>query len=82
MAESGRTCVKCGHPVAIFSGITINGAAFHNHCWDRVEPVPEALPATRPDQARSRGGGHSDQPYARPREMPVVAQLQLGRTRF
>jgi hypothetical protein len=45
MAESGKTCVQCGRPVAVFSGITINGAAYHSHCWDyarpRVMPVVE-----------------------------------------
>ena len=45
MAESGRNCVECGRPVAMFSGITINGAAYHNHCWDRSEPVSGVMPA-------------------------------------
>jgi hypothetical protein len=45
MAESGRNCVECGRPVAMFSGITINGAAYHNHCWDRSEPISGVMPA-------------------------------------
>ena len=34
MAESGKNCVECGRPVAMLSGLTINGAAYHSHCWD------------------------------------------------
>ena len=77
MAESGNNCVECGRPVAMFSGITINGAAYHAHCWVRGETVPKARAATRPDQAPPNGGGH----YARPRVMPAVEPLQLGNTR-
>ena len=47
MAESGKNCVECGRPMALFSGITINGAAFHNPCWDNgrrlIPPRPETL---------------------------------------
>jgi hypothetical protein len=76
MAESGKNCVQCGHPVAIFSGITINRVAYHAHCWNHGgTPVP-----TSPDQAHSNGGGHGDPPYARPRTMPAVEPLQLGTT--
>jgi hypothetical protein len=77
MAESGKTCVECGRPVAMFAGITINGAAYHAHCWDRGEPVPKARGATGPDQAPPSGGVH----YARPRVMPAVEPLQLGNIR-
>lgn len=45
MAESGKNCVECGRPVAMFSGITVNTAAYHARCWDRAEPVPQ--PYTR-----------------------------------
>jgi hypothetical protein len=79
MAESGKNCVECGRPLAVFSGITINGAAYHNHCWDigrRI--VPKAPAASGPDEARSSAGEH----YARPRAMPAVEPLQLGQTRF
>ena len=78
MAESGKNCVECGRPVAMFSGITITGAAYHSHCWDRGESVPKARPAPGRDQARPSGGRH----YARLRIMPAVEPLQLGRTRF
>jgi hypothetical protein len=75
MTESGKNCVECGRPVAMFSGITINGAAYHNHCWDNGRRiVPKAPLATGPDEARS-SGYH----YARPRVMPAVEPLQLGR---
>jgi hypothetical protein len=81
MAESGKNCVQCGRPVAVFSGITVNGAAYHSHCWHYDgRPVPKTLPATGPDEARFSGGGYSDRPDARPRVMPVVEQLQLGQT--
>jgi hypothetical protein len=71
MAESGRKCVECGHLLQMYSGITINGAAYHNHCWDRPgEPVPQMRPS---------GGVHSDQPAVRQRAMPAVKHLQLGR---
>jgi hypothetical protein len=47
MAESGRNCVKCGRPIAMFLGITINGTAYHAHCWnlggEPVMPVVESL---------------------------------------
>jgi hypothetical protein len=77
MAESGKTCVECGRPVAMFSGITINGATYHNHCWHYEDrPVPKARPATGPDEARFNGGAH----YAWLRRMPVVEPLQLGQT--
>jgi hypothetical protein len=79
MAESGKNCVECGRPVAMFSGLTINGAAYHSHCWDTGRRlIPKARPATGPDEARLSGGGH----YARPRMMPAVEPLQLGNTRF
>jgi hypothetical protein len=55
MPESARNCGECGGPVTMFSGITINGAAYHNHCWDRGDPVPESFPATRPHRARRAG---------------------------
>ena len=78
MAESGKNCVQCARPVAIFSGITINGVAYHAHCWNHGgTPVP-----TSPDQAHPSGGGHGDLAYARPRVMPAVEPLQLGNTRF
>ena len=77
MAESGKTCVECGRPVAMFSGIAINGAAYHGRCWDTGRRlIPTARPATEQDEALSRGGH-----YARPRTMPVVEPLQLGNTR-
>jgi hypothetical protein len=78
MAESGKNCVECGRPVAMFSGITINDAAYHSHCWDTGRRlIPKARPATEQDEALS-GGGH----YARRRTMPAVEPLQLGNTRF
>ena len=77
MAESRRNCVECGRPVAMFSGITINGAAYHNKCWDTGRRlVPKDPPAPGPDEARSNGGAH----YAWVRVMPVVEPLQLGQT--
>ena len=79
MAESGKNCVECGRPVAMFSGLTINGAADHSHCWDTGRSlIPKARPATGPDETCLSGGGH----YARPRMMPAVEPLQLGNTRF
>jgi len=75
MAESGKNCVECGRPVAMSSGITINGATYHIHCWHyEGRPVPKARPATGPDQAHPGGVGH----YDRPRVMPAVEPLQLG----
>jgi hypothetical protein len=53
MAESGRTCVECGHPVALFSGVTINGAAYHNHCWDQGLRLM-VMPAVEPLQLGTR----------------------------
>jgi hypothetical protein len=77
MAESGKNCVQCGRPVAMFSGITINGAAYHSHCWHYDgRPAPKTRPATGPDEARSNGGAH----YAWVRVMPAVEPLQLGQT--
>jgi len=78
MAESGKTCVECGRPVAMYSGITINGAAYHNHCWDIGRRVVPNAPATGPDEARSSGGRH----YAWLRVMPTVEPPQLGQPRF
>ena len=76
MAESGKNCVECGRSMALFSGITINGAAFHNPCWDigrRI--VPKAPPTSGPDEARSNGGAH----HAWVSVVPVVEPL-LGQT--
>ena len=70
MADSGKNCLECGRPVAMFSGITIKGAAYHAYCWH----LPKARRATRPDQAPPGGVGH----YDRPRVMPAVQPLQLG----
>ena len=83
MAESGKNCVECGRPMALFSGLTINGAAYHTDCWDNGRRfILQARPATGPDQARPSGAGHSDQLYARPGGvMPAVETLQLGNTR-
>jgi len=56
MAESGKNCVQCGRPVAMFSGITINGTAYHNHCWHGGQPVrppytrPRVMPTVEPLQ--------------------------------
>jgi hypothetical protein len=80
MAESGE-CVECGRPMALLSGLTVNGTAYHIQCWLHGRPVPQARPATRPDQARPSGVGHSDQPYDRSRVMPAVEPLQLGNKR-
>ena len=57
MAVSATKCVECGRPLELSSGMTINGAAYHDHCWDRRgKPVPQVRPATRADQARPSGG--------------------------
>jgi hypothetical protein len=78
MAESARMCAECGRPLVLFSGVTINGAAFHNQCWDGGRRlIPQPPPATSPDQARRSEGD----PYARPRVMPPVGSLQLGNRR-
>jgi hypothetical protein len=79
MAESGKNCVECGRPIApMFSEITINGDAYHAHCWHYGgRPVPKPRPATRPEQAHPSEGDH----YARPRVMPAVEPLQLRNTR-
>jgi hypothetical protein len=70
MAESGRSCVGCGHLIQMFSGISINGAAYHIDCWDSPgEPAPRVRPTE---------GAQSDRPAARARVMPAVVQLQLG----
>jgi len=76
MIESERICVECGRPVAMFSGITINGSAYHAHCWTVDGPFPKkAPPATRLDQPPPSGDGH----YDRHRLMPAVEAPQLGR---
>jgi hypothetical protein len=57
MAESGKNCVQCGRPVAMFSGITINGAAYHSHCWHYDgRPVPKTRPATLDQMRRASAG--------------------------
>jgi hypothetical protein len=61
-----RNCVECGHPLQMYSGVTINGAAYHDHCWDKVVERFQRAPASSP-----RG--------VRPRVMPAVDRLQLGR---
>jgi hypothetical protein len=82
MAESLKKCVECGRPLASFSGLTINGNAYHTDCWDNGRRLTlQARPVTRSDQARPNGAGHSDELYARPRVMPAVKPLQLGNTR-
>jgi hypothetical protein len=78
MAESEKNCVACGCPIPMFSRLTINGVAYHAHCWhygDRA--VPKVRPATRPEQAHPSEGGD----YARPRVMPAVEPPQLGNMR-
>jgi hypothetical protein len=78
MAESGKKCVECGLPIAMFSAMMINGVAYHAHCWHYGDrPVPKVRPATRPEQGHPSEGGD----YARPRVMPAVAPLQLGNRR-
>jgi hypothetical protein len=70
MAKSGRKCVWCGQLLQAYPGITINGAAYHDHCWDRPsEPVPQVRPS---DSA------HGHQRATRPGKMPAVEHLQLG----
>ena len=78
MTESGKNCIECGRPIAMFSEITINGAACHAQCWHYGRPLPTARPATRPEQAAHPSGGGD---YASPRVMPAVQPLQLGNTR-
>ena len=52
MAASGRKCFECGRAVELFSGLMVNGAAYHARCWDgRIKP-PEAGPG----EARPSGG--------------------------
>jgi hypothetical protein len=77
MAASGKNCIECGRPIAMFSEIPIKGAACHVQCWHNGRPLPTARPATGPEQAHPSGGGY----YARPRVMPAVEPLQLGNTR-
>ena len=75
MIESERICVECGRPVAMFSGITINGARYHAHCWTIDAPLPKPPPATSLDPPRASVDGH----YDRHRLMPAVEAPQLGR---
>jgi hypothetical protein len=74
MADSARICVQCGQPVAKFSGITINGAAYHPRCWTVDGPRRKAPPATSVEPPPSVDG-HSDRQMA----MPAVEAPQLGR---
>ena len=47
MAESGNKCVECGRLLRLFSGLTVNGAMYHNTCWiTRSKPVPQARPVS------------------------------------
>ena len=66
MAESARMCAECGRPLVLFSGVTINGAAFHHSCWDGGRRlIPQPSPATSPDQARrSEGDPRSSKGHA------------------
>jgi hypothetical protein len=75
MAESGRICAECGRPVAMFSGITINGARYHAHCWTIDGRLPKPPPATSLGQPPPSVDGH----YDRHRLMPAVEAPQLGR---
>jgi hypothetical protein len=60
MAESAKTCVECGRPLEMCSGMTINGDAYHYDCWDRRgRPVPQVRPATTADQAHPSGGSNT-----------------------
>jgi hypothetical protein len=60
MVESAKTCVGCGLPLKTYSGLTINGDAYHIVCWDtRGRPIPKAHPATSTDQARPSTGSNS-----------------------
>jgi hypothetical protein len=34
MAESGRNCAECGRALKLFSGLTMNGDAYHDFCWE------------------------------------------------
>ena len=58
MAESEKNCVACGCPIPMFSRMTIDGVAYHAHCWHYGDrPVPKVRPATRPEQAHPSEGG-------------------------
>jgi hypothetical protein len=49
MAESGNKCFECGRLLKLFSGLTINGAIYHDQCWiTRSKPVPQAPRVSRP----------------------------------
>jgi hypothetical protein len=57
MTESVTRCIECGHLMEMYSGVTLDGAAYHNRCWDsRVRAVPKARLETKPDQARPASG--------------------------
>jgi hypothetical protein len=67
MAESGNKCVECGRLLKLFSGLTVNGAMYHNTCWiTRSKPVPQARPVSPMNseivlRARPKSGGADGQ---------------------
>jgi hypothetical protein len=59
----------------MFTGITINGATYHAHCWTVDGPLPKkAPPATSLDQLSPSVDGH----YDRHRLMPAVEATVLA----
>jgi len=59
MALSATKCVVCGRPLELFSGLAVNGDAYHDQCWTGGTPVPRARPETRADQQRPSEGSHT-----------------------
>jgi hypothetical protein len=57
MAESGRNCVACGGPVAMFAGIRFNGNTYHVHCWSDGASPDSAIP-TATMVGQTLGAGH------------------------
>jgi hypothetical protein len=51
MAENGRYCVESGRPLKNFSGLTVDGGAYHAHCWERTRQARSTVSSR--DQARS-----------------------------
>jgi hypothetical protein len=51
VAQSATKCVECGRPLELFSGLTVNGATYHDWCFGtRRKPIPQPRPAAESDQ--------------------------------